>query len=417
MTTIPIENSEGDDIYSFGFDSGLNRDIGTMSGSIASDPVEGGAQTNVITLGNSIINPDGSAEFKDVKIGGQSLQYVMTDFGDVHFGDGDDGDAIADGVLAIPGASLAGSTYTLSRDVTYKNLTIKTGIIIDEAGYRISVQDTTTFQGTGKIIRDGANGTAGSNASVGPNGAAGGAGALLADGYLKGSATSGSGGAGANPGGAATAGSNGSNTTNSLGSTAGTNGQTGGAGSNGAGGAGGTGGTTTSSNVRLAANWHLYVLLDVSSSGSTVKYNNTGTAGGGGGGGGGGGATSSPGGGGGGGGGNGGIVALYSKKIVADPGSMITANGGNGGNGGRGKGDGTVGSATVGNGGGGAGGNGGIIVLVYNEISENLTLQANAGVGGTGGGIINVHPETVNTADPQASSGSAGTIYRFQITS
>lgn len=322
---------------------------------------------------NAYILATGAAVFKNVQIGGSTIQYVITNSGIFSFGDG------ADGTVTIS------VDTTLTRDMYYASLTINSGFTLNPGGYRIFVQSTLTFVGTGKIARDGTSD--------------------LADGYLKGSATRGSGGAGGAPGSNGAAGGNGASTTNSLGS----DGHNGGhGGDNGAvpmlGGVGGTGGTATAANVALKVGIQLAQLLDVSSTGATVKYGNSAGGGGGGGGNGGGGGSGQSGGAGGGGGSSGGIIAVYARYIVGAGGTHFSANGGDGGNGGD-----ASGGVIGGVGGGGSGGNGGIIILVYNTVTNLGTISVTGGAKGVKGTV----GSSTNAADGVA--GSAGTTYQFEL--
>jgi len=353
------------------------------------------------------ISASGAAHFENVEIGGSTIQYVITNSGIFSFGDGSDGDATIS------------SNTTLTADKYYDNLTVNSGVTLNPGGYRIFVKNTLTVNGS--IARNGGNGSNGFG-SMWPNNG-GGNGASLADGYLKGAPASGAGGAGGRNGGGQNPGGAGTSVTNAIGSAAGVAGQQGGAstnGSNGAGGAGGAGGTTTAANCKLIANWHLATLLDISSSGSSVKYTGGGTAGGGGGGGPPGGGVSADGGGGGGGGGNGGIIAIYARKLIIGSSGSIAANGGNGGDGGNGASSGYPvgpGPFWVGNGGGGAGGNGGVIILVYNQLTNGGSITASAGTGGMGGGQQQIRGSdpTPSVPNTQANNGSSGTIYQFQL--
>ncbi len=340
------------------------------------------------------ITAAGVAVFKNISVGGSTNQFQINNNGIYSFGDGSDGAGVADGSTALAGAGLVGSTYTLTRDVYYTDLTISTGVTVNPGGYRIFGTGTLTINGTGKIARNGVNGGNGGNGSGGLGtgvGGAAGTGTALADGYLKGGLGRGGGGGGSNGSNGSSA--NGSNTSNSLGSN-GANGGTGGAGP-----ATATGGTATASNVRFIANWHLATLLDISSTGATVKFDNSAGAAGGAGGNG----PSVAGGGGGAAGGTGGIIAVYFRNIVIGASAAITANGGNGGNGGNGV---DTGGGDRG-GGGGAGGNGGIIIIVYNSLSNSGSLTATAGTGGTGGSGAG--------SSTSGSNGTGGTIFQFQI--
>ena len=320
----------------------------------------------------------GAAHFENVEIGGTTIQYVITNSGIFSYGDGSDGNV-----------TISANT-SLSADMYYNNLTVDSAAVLNPAGFRIFVKDTLTLSGNAKISRNGSNGGSG--------------GTSLADGYLKGAAASGAGGAG-QVNGPGLAGGAGVSVTNALGS-GGPAGQAGGdsTGTVRAGGAGGAASSATVSNVKLIANWHLATLLDVSSTGATVKFTNSGSAGGGGGGG--DALIGEAGGTGGGGGGNGGIVAIYARSIVIASGSSITANAGNGGDGSNGNDGG--GGFKNGNGGGGAGGNGGVIILAYNSLTNNGSLTATLGTGGSGGGAG-------GTGQTSATSGSSGVIYQFQL--
>lgn len=271
------------------------------------------------------------------------------------------------------------SIYTLTRDIYPTDLTVNTGIILQPAGWRIFASDTFVMSGTALLRR---NGNVGSNgaSNTSANNIPGPAGGLaVPDGYLKGSLAGGNGG-GANAGSAILAPAPG-NITNSIGV-------------NGTSNATQPGGTATPSNVKLIANWHLATLLDIGSTGATVKFTgsapSTGADGGGFNGGvhGEGGAAGSA----------GAIIAIYARSITIAASSIIQSNGGAGGNGGAGNPSGA---------GGGSGGSGGVIVLVYNKLTNSGTIQAQGGLGGAGGG---------GPANPPAGlNGNAGIIYEFQL--
>ena len=367
----------------------------------------------------------GAAYCTNIKMGGASVQYVINDNGYFSYGDGSDGSLTTSGDV------------TLTSDKYYTDLTISTGNTFKPNGWRIFVSGTLTINGTGKISGDGnagGVGAGGNGAGYYSANAGGAAGAALADGYLKGSLAGVAGGAGQTS--ASGVGNNGSNTTNSIGANA-NNGSGGGAGGNGQGGSfsgnsgagGGSGGTVTASNVKLIANWHLATLLDISSTGSTVKFDNSASAGSGGGGGGSGqGPFINPyqgricsGGGGGGSGSSGRIVAIYARNIVIGASASITANGGNGGNGGAGgpgeNQNGVTASGGSGGGGGGAGGNGGVLVLAYNTLTNNGTISAAYGPGGTGGtgGASGGSTAQAGTNGTNGSNGAAGSVKQFPL--
>lgn len=374
----------------------------------------------------------GAATFTSVNIGGTNIQYTINDNGVFSFGDGNDGAGTADGSTALAGATLAANVYTLTRDVYYTNLTISTGVTIKPSGYRIFCTGTLTMNGTAAITGNGNNGTAGNDgvgqASPGTGGAGG---AALADGYLKGSPAGKTGGNGGG-GGSGTNGSNGSDgvggaaTSNSIGS----NGSAGGTGGNGGdgnartkgtGGAAGGGATATAANVRPYDPWHVKELLDIGSTGATVKYDNSaGSSSGGGGGGGGGDASGGQGGSGGGGGGSGSggrILAVYARSIIIGASASIAANGGNGGNGGNGA-NGVSGNSGGGGGAsGGAGGNGGQIIRVYNVLSDLGSVTVSGGTAGTGGTKgTKIGSGSADGSDGvSGNNGSAGTIRNFLI--
>jgi hypothetical protein len=346
---------------------------------------------NGISQANASVTSAGAATFKNILIGGATIQFTVNNNGIFSFGDGSSGAGTLDGSTTVFGLVPSGNIYTMVADIYATNITINTGITLITAGYRIFGTGTLTLSGTAVISWNGNGGGNGSDESGGAGGAA------LADGYLKGSAAGGVGGS-TTPNVVA---GNGANTANSIGSS-GAGGGNGGAGSGTGGRSGGSGGTATASNVALIANWHLATLLDISSTGSTVKFNNSAGAGGGGGGGDG---TGHNGGGGGGGGSAGGIIAIYFRNIVVGASASITANGGNGGNGSN-----SGGSDSSGGGGGGGGGNGGQVILVYNTITNSGTITASKGTGGTKGNGDHTGVNGVAGTD-----GTAGTVRQFMI--
>ena len=251
-----------------------------------------------INAGVASINSAGAAVFKSIQVGGADVQYGMTNNGIFSFGDGSDGYFVTTGDV------------TLTSDKYYTNLTIQSGHTLFPNGYRIFCSGTLTLNGT--ISRNGNAGTAGIN-NNGSSVTIGTGGAALSDGYLKGSVRGGNGGSNVLSG-YPTYPENGISVTNSIG----VSGASGGANPS-SGGSGGGGGGATPSNAKLIANWHLATLLDITSTGSTIKYENSGGSGGGGYGHWG----SSPNpwnagnaGAGGGGGSGGGIIAIYARNIV-----------------------------------------------------------------------------------------------------
>lgn len=264
------------------------------------------------------------------------------------FGDGADGAATLDGTATVAWASLAGSTYTMSRAAHLTGLTINSGVTLKPSGNPVYCRGPVLCAGT--ITADGNNGSGatggGSSGSsvyvggrIGPNGGTG-IGAVTPPATADGTVGMGAGGAG-------------------------------GAGSSGAGGAGGTTVTTGTYYFRNP----MAALTGI----ITVAASNVLTGGAAGGAGAGDGANS-----GGGGGGGGGPIVIFAYSFTNT--GTITAKGGTGG------------AASAGNCGGGGGGTGGL-VLVYTLTawtqSGTLTLTAGSGGAKTGSGVA-------------GSSGSAG---------
>lgn len=323
------------------------------------------------TGANAYILNTGAAVFKNIQIGGTTIQYVITNSGIFSYGDGSDADV-----------TISANT-TLTRDMYYRNLTVNSGAVVNTGGYRIFCSVSCTLSGSSNIHQ---TGPAGSNAAGAADGANG---TVLAAGYFM-------------VGPAANV-----SISHTLG---GIGGRGGGGGSqlnpSHSGGSSLTVGTVTAALVKLIANWHLATLLDIANgtSGGTgttflFRAGTAGTTGG---------FASNGGfGGGGGGGAAGGIVAIYAKSLTIGAGSSITANGGNGG----------TGDSSIGGGGGGGGGAGGIVILVYNSLSNSGSVTASAGTGGTGGTQSSGYPGP-GTCVGQGSDGdpgSAGVIYQFQL--
>ena len=371
----------------FEIESGLNI-VSSAGGSM----MKGGAmQSPNFAKGSSggwKIDAEGNAIFQSVTVG----QYTIVDNGIASFGDG------SDGSLATSG------NVTLTEDKYYTDLTISDGDTFNPAGYRIFVNGTLTVgEGVSGIISR--NGNDGGDAGDGDSPGAGGA--ALADGYLKGSVAGGNGGTSINGTGAGNPGAAGDATSNSIGSDGVLSGAGGASGGGQGGGVSGAVGSATASNAKLVASWHLSTMLDITSSGSTVKFNNSAGAGGAGAGGSDSGAIR--GGSGAGAGSSGGIVAIYARSIVVSSGGTIQVNGGAGGVGG----DGSGGATGGGGGGGGGGGNGGQMVLVYNTYTNNGTVEASGGAGGAGGSGGGGAPAGSNGAT--GTTGTAGTIRQFNI--
>jgi hypothetical protein len=267
------------------------------------------------------------------------------------FGDGSDGAVTLDGSTSNGFSSLAGSTYTMTRDCFCTSLTINGGVTLKPAGYRIFVAGTLANAGT--ISSNGNNATGASAGGATGNGIVNGGGA-------------------------------------------GTNGVTGnaaaptalglilGAGSGGNGGNGGTGTGGTGTAHKLATAYPYRVTGPVLSAFMTFN-NSTGIPSGGGAGAGGGGDGTNAGGGGGSG---GGFIVILAWAVTNT--GTITASGGNGANG------------VAGNAGGGGGGGGGLI-LAYtlaawtagttSVAAGSLGTGTGTGANGTGGGagtVLNV---------------------------
>ena len=396
--------------------SAISADLGAIT-----------AGSVTINGGIASISSGGDAVFKSIKVGGSSRQYTLSNDGLFSYGDGADGTATCDGSTAVTGMSRSGSIYTMTRDVYFTILTINDGVTVKKNGYRLFVNDTLNLNGI--LDRNGNDGGTGGVGMFVNSGIAsgGGGGAALSTGYLTGSLSGGS-GANANPGAAG----NGGSVQNSLGFDGNSGGGGGAGGTEGNETSGGSGGTATPSNVRLTVGVQLAWLLDVSSSGSTVKYTSSAAAGGGGTGDWAGptfSASSTTGGGGGGGASAGAMMAVYAKNIIIGLNGRIRANGGVGGNGGAGSShlsNGVYpGLRGSGGGGGGGGGNGGTIILAFNSIKfgndpinvmTNIATYVtvnpgNGGVGGVGGfGTLSSGGSGIN-----GSNGTAGRIYTFQL--
>ena len=308
------------------------------------------------------------------------------------YGDGSDGDVIIS------------ANTNLTRDMYYNDLTVNTGVVLNNAGYRIYVKGTLTNNGT--ISRNGNNGSNGNAGSEDVKGTGGAGGSALAAGSLPGTIAGSAGGNGGDGGRNADPGENGDNgsvggaglnTTDSIGGAGGGGGAQ--VGGDGAGVGAYTGGIGVACGTAGTATQWIRQPRDIVTSG-IVDTSHGLSAGNGGSGGGGGGASRQDGvngnygGGGGGAGGSGspgGAILISAKKIVINSGCSITANGGNGGNGGNGAdagvnvGSGIWGGGGGGGGGGGVGGQGGVIILIYNSLTNDGSITANAGTSGTGG--------------------------------
>lgn len=269
-----------------------------------------------------------------------------------YYNSGADGAHVADGVAALPGATLVGSTYTLTRTVSFTTLTVNPGVTIKTAGYAI-------FCSVRRINN-------GNIDASGATGAAGGGGAAF-----------GAYGGGGNGGASATAGQ-------AFGNNVVSQGGLGGTGGNGTGSNGGAGGTQNGPTVMQALS--LATLLGGSLTLTTGADTTPTTVVFAGGSGGGGGGANGVGGQGGVGGGAGGYVLLAAATKSGS--GTVTANGGAGQ------------AGTASNAGGGAGGGGGVIVDIYGTNEGTETLAAAGGLGGASGGGAGV----------AGAAGAAGTV-------
>lgn len=265
------------------------------------------------------------------------------------FGDGTDGAVTLDGTTTFNNfSSLAGSTYTLTRDVFATSLTIQSGVTLKPAGWRIFCQGA--FSNAGTVNAAGSAGTA-----------SGTAGAATGQGALRGGIAGGAGGTAAGTAGGLS---------NSAGLVAG---GAGGLGPSGAAGAGGTAGSSGTSWFKLPGAIQSGVI--------SVAGGSTSITGGPGGGGGGGDGTNK----GGGGGGGGGVVAIFAWSISNT--GTITVQGGAGG------------TPTTGNAGGGGGGSGGLI-LGYSLTAWTAGTQT---ISGGAAGLL------VGTGSANGNAGGTGT--------
>ena len=272
---------------------------------------------------------------------------VNANLGNV-FGDGSDGAVVLDGVATVPWASLAGSTYTMTRACHCTSLVVNSGVTVKTVGCAIFVQGAMSNAGT--ISYDG---NAASGATPGAAFTSVGTLGTTVDG---GAGNTGAGGAGLNASGGL-----------------GGNGGTAGAGGTGAAGAkgfssGGVAGTTCLRQPSVATTGTFGFL-------GTNRVLSGGASGGGGGGDG----TNH----GGGGGAGGGVVVIFAHTFSNT--GTVSAQGGAGGNG------------FAGNAGGGGGGGGGVIAIY------TLTSMTGAGTLNVSGGAAGTHVGSAPAAD-----GSAG---------
>ena len=202
------------------------------------------------------------------------------------FGNGSDGAAVLDGTTTYTGfSSLAGSTYTLTRDVQASSLTVNSGVTVLPGPFRVFCTGTVTFSSGSAVASNGGNGNANGTAGTASSTSAG----LIGVGPAGGAGNTG-------------AGAGGTRTGFCVGMNGG--GGAGGTGSSGAGGS--TPGTLTGATWPLTA---FALLLGYASLGGNSGQVSGGISGGGGGGDG----TNK----GGGGGGGGGVICVFAHAVVA----------------------------------------------------------------------------------------------------
>lgn len=282
-----------------------------------------------------------------------------------------------DGIASpVCGATLSGSTYTMTRDIFPASGSIANAVTLKPANFRIFVQGVFTGSGTATIFADGGNasgGTAGTTIAA----AFYGAGTAGEAGVTNASQVGNAAASGAIPNFPA-------NSTNSTGN--------GGASGNNPGGVGqvpskGGGGGSSASNTAGGGGTVTLITGTASNGGvglfeySRGQNRSAATLFTGGSGGGGGSSTGTTGGTGGGGGGGGAFIYFEAGECAGT--IAFTAKGGNGGDGSTG------GTGTAGGGGGGGGGNIGVICGINSgtmtETVTGGTHGAGAGGGGNGG--------------------------------
>lgn len=281
------------------------------------------------------------------------------------FSSGVDGAVDFDGVTTpVAGATLSGSTYTLTRDVNATTINVATGVLVQVDGYRVFASGNIHLAGTARIGNPGSAGAPGTAVAHGAGGS--GSTARIVSGRIAGGGTAA--GSNANPApqgflaGVSTGGTSPAANPGNPGGGPGRGGGGGGASSGGS--TGFSGGTVTLASAAEGSIDNLFqaIFLRGVSASTTVRYQ-SGTGGGGGA------SGVSPAFGGGGGSSGGGVVVC--GKSFSGPGSLDATGG-----------DGAAGNA---GGGGGGGGSGGLIVVVISTGSFPTCTVA-GGAGGTGGG-------------------------------
>jgi hypothetical protein len=321
---------------------GSHKITSLANGSAASDAAAFG-QIPLADSASADIQPAGTAA-----AAGSSGKWPNSDH--VHkqnlgglFGSGSDGAITFDGTTTpVAGATLSGSTYTLTRDIQATSITINGSVTVKPANFRFFAQGTFTNNGT--ISYTGAN-ASGSSAGAGIGGSA----------SLVSNPNGGAGGTGVSGAGA-------SGTARNFGPASG---------AGGAGTSGGAGAAATPANTAAALTANV-LSTPVPLLTNQVNYANTGVALSFGAGGSGGGSDASSNAGGGGGAG-GGIVVIFAWALGNGSGT-ITVAGGNGGN------------AAGGNAGGGGGGTGGLIVAVTLAAWTAGTMTVSGGALGSKSG-------------------------------
>lgn len=260
------------------------------------------------------------------------------------FGDGSDGTAILDATASVAWASLASTTYTMTRDAYLENLTVNAGVTVKINNWLPYVRGTLTNNGTIE--------STGNDASGGTAGAA-----VTAAGTWN--CTTGAGGVGVSI-----------NSIGNGGSGSGGNSLGGGGGNGGAAGANaGGGGNTSAAMSSILSNHRTINLLYIRRALGNVSVNGSG-------GGGSGGAiniagasTATSGGG-----GSGAPTCGIAANILINN-NIIRSRGGNGGN---------AVSAGTASAGGGGGGSGGLVYVVANVVQVSGTITSIGGSGGNG---------------------------------
>jgi hypothetical protein len=113
------------------------------------------SQAGYSQLGLDSLSPFASGN--SIQINGVSLTLPKAIYGNV-LGDGTSGVCVFDGVTAIGGCTLAGSTYTLGRDLLGTTVTINSGVTVNAGGWQFAA--TGTFTNNGTITNVGAAGLA-----------------------------------------------------------------------------------------------------------------------------------------------------------------------------------------------------------------------------------------------------------------